>query len=220
MIHYLRVWKRDARYGGYWAIADEDGRLEIHNALKLLAAKKTSGPRFADTQKGEVAKDRTPTPGLIERQAESGLFEQQAESGCRVGVVIEDERSIEHIMADGFAQIVHNALTANPSIVPDRAGHQERVIVQGAVLTDRVKNGPDTAPTGSAILEETLSTITLGKLKEYLCAGGTVRVVLDENGQLLDVGPDQRLFTKAQRTRLGVHDVVCCGDFGRWAFLK
>ncbi|HEY5230226.1 MAG TPA: DUF222 domain-containing protein, partial [Galbitalea sp.] len=123
--------------------------------------------------------------------------------------VLEDDRTPEHIMADGFVQVFHNGLTADPSIVPGSGRAPVRVIVPKTVLTHRADKGAEASPTGSAILEETLSAITFGKLEEYLCEGGTVAVLLDENGQHIDVAREQRLYTKAQRTALGARDGGC-----------
>jgi Domain of unknown function (DUF222) len=191
MLRYVRTWKRDGMSGGSWALPDEDGGIEIGNALKLMVANKTGGPRFAD-----VTKESSPTADTLDPQTspESAL---------------EDERTPEHIMADGFAQVFHAGLTTNPSVVPGAGRAPVRVIVPGTVLGDRIANGPDVAPTGSAILEESMSAISLGKLQEYLCEGGTIAVTVNEHGDPLDVGREQRLFTKAQRTALGVRDGGC-----------
>jgi Domain of unknown function (DUF222) len=195
-IRYVRVWKRDGMCGGSWAAPDEDGGLEIYNAMKLLVAKRTNGPRFADAHKGGVTKDSA-TADV------TGTTDQET-SGLP-----EDDRSPDQVMADGFVQIFHNGLTADPSVVPGAGRASVRVIVPAAVLTDRVKNGPDVSPTGSGLLEETMSAISFGKLGEYLCEGGTVGIVFNENGQILDAGREQRLFTKTQRTALGVRDGGC-----------
>jgi Domain of unknown function (DUF222) len=174
MIRCVRTWSRDGMSGGSWALPDEDGGIEIRNALRLLVATKTNGPRFADTH-----------------------------------TALEDDRSPEHIMADGFAQIFHNGLTADPSVVPGVGRAPVRVIVAEHVRAGRAKNGPGSKPTGSALLEETMSAISFGKLEEYLCEGGTVEVFLDDNGDLVDIARDRRLFSKAQRTGFGVRDGGC-----------
>ncbi len=188
-IRYVRVWKRDGMCGGSWASPDEDGGLEIYNAMKLLVAKKTNGPRFAD-----VTRETAATTDTVEPAPET---------------VLEDERAPEQVMADGFVQIFHNGLTADPAIVPGAGRAPVRVIVPATVLTDRVNNGPDAKPTGSALLEETMSAISFSKLGEYLCEGGTVGISFNENGEILDAGREQRLFTKTQRTALGVRDGGC-----------
>ena len=195
-IRYVRVWKRDGMCGGSWAAPDEDGGLEIYNTMKLMVANKTNGPRFADAHKSDVTKESAPAADVVEPQpAPEDL--------------LVDERSPEQVMADGFVQIFHNGLTANPSIVPGAGRAPVRVIVSDTVLTDRATNGPDARPSGSALLEETMSAISFGKLGEYLCEGGTVGIPFTENGQILDAGREQRLFTKTQRTTLGVRDGGC-----------
>ena len=210
-IRYVRVWKRDGMSGGSWAAPDEDGGLEIYNAMKLLVAKKTNGPRFADAHKGEVttgnATNAEATTGDVTTGA--GPIVDGVEPPVSPEDIPEDDRSPEHIMADGFVQIFHNGLTADPSIVPGAGRAPVRVIVPATVLTDRVTNGPDAKPTGSALLEETMSAISFGKLGEYLCEGGTVGIAFNEHGQTLDAGREQRLFTKSQRTALGVRDGGC-----------
>jgi hypothetical protein len=194
MIRYVRTWHRDGMSGGSWAVPDEDGGLEILTALKLLVAKKTNGPRFADVS------TESPTPDVVEAQPSGEPAH---------GLEVEDDRAPEHIMADGFVQIFHNGITADPGVVPGAGRAAVRVIVPERVLADRVRNGPEAKPTGSALLEETMSAISFGKLQEYLCEGGTISVTLDAIGQVVDEGREQRLFTKAQRTALGVRDGGC-----------
>ena len=112
-------------------------------------------------------------------------------------------------MADGFVQIFHNGLTADPSVVPGAGRAPVRVIVPAKVLDDRVTNGAGGKPSGSAVLEETMSAITFRKLEEYLCEGGTIAIGFGHDGDPLNVGREQRLFTRAQRTALGVRDGGC-----------
>jgi hypothetical protein len=189
MTRYVRTWSRDGMCGGSWALPDEDGGLEIRNALKLLVAGKTNGPRFVDVTRHAPTTDLSNSPESLE--------------------VPEDDRSPEHMMADGFVQIFHNGLTADPSVVPGAGRAPVRVIVPEHVLTERADNGPDSKPSGSALLEETMSAISFGKLGEYLCEGGIIGILFTENGQILDAGREQRLFTKSQRTALGVRDGGC-----------
>ncbi len=114
-------------------------------------------------------------------------------------VATEDTRSADQILADGFTQIFLNGLRVDPSVVPGASRAAVRVIVEREVLQTR---------SGSALLEESLSAISFGKLEENLCAGGTVEVILNDNGTI-DVGREQRLFTSRQRIALGVRDGGC-----------
>jgi hypothetical protein len=181
----VRIWERDGFYGGSWKLTGEDGGAELNTALKLLLAKQTDGPRFPETDANGDPIEKT--------RAES-----DAEAAIR------DDRTMDQILADGFTQIVLNGLHVDPSVVPGAARAAVRVMVTQDVLTKAA--GGDRS--GTAVLEHNLSTITLGKLEEYLCEGGTVPVFFIDDGSM-QVGREQRLFTARQRTALGVRDGGC-----------
>jgi hypothetical protein len=212
-IRYLKVWRKDGMSSGRWALPDEDGGIEIYNAVKLLVAKQTSGPRFVENRAGAVkpsdsnesfdgesagvSDDAAP----IAHPSTASTTPQQSPVPAQSTVPqqLDDTRSFEQIMVDGFAQIFHNGLTADPSIVPGAGRAAVRVIVEEKVLKEKQ---------GFAILEDSLSAITFSKLEEYLCEGGSIGVLFDDDGKI-DVGREQRIFTTRQRTALGVRDGGC-----------
>ena len=177
----VRIWERDGMSGGSWKLAAEDGGADIHTALKLLLARQTGGPRFPETDEHG---DQLPKSA-----AEAAL---------------EDDRSMDQILADGFVQIFLNGLRVDPSVVPGAGRAAVRVVVTREAL-ESAASGDGTS---CALLEENLSAITLAKLGEFLCEGGTVGVILNEDGTL-DVGREQRLFTRRQRIALAVRDGGC-----------
>jgi hypothetical protein len=178
---YVRLWERDGFFGGSWRLTGEDGGSEVNTALKLLLAKQNGGPRFPETDAAGEPIEKTSTE-----------------------TAVEDTRSMDQILADGFTQIFRNGIAADPSVVPGAQRAAVRVMVSERVL-QAARNG-DTS--GSALLEESLTPITFSKLEEYLCEGGTVGVLFNHDGTL-DVGREQRLFTARQRTALGVRDGGC-----------
>ena len=181
-MRYVRRWRRDGMSGGSWALPDEDGGADIDNALKLLLASRTGGPRFPQTD------------------AEGNEVVQTAAQ-----IALEDPRSMDQVLADGFAQVFLNGLRADPSVVPAAGRVPVRVIV-----TEEVLAAPQSGEQrGSALLEDSLSAITFGKLEEFLCEGGTVGILFDENGDVINIGREQRLFTRRQRIALGVRDGGC-----------
>lgn len=177
----VRIWERDGMTGGSWKLPAEDGGGDIHTALKLLLARQAGGPRFPETDANgnQVSKSA----------AEAAL---------------EDDRSMDQILADGFAQIFLNGLRVDPSVVPGAGRAPVRVVVTEKTL-EMAASGEGAA---SALLEDNLSAITLAKLGEFLCEGGTVGVIVNHDGTL-DVGSEQRLFTRRQRIALGVRDGGC-----------
>jgi Domain of unknown function (DUF222) len=179
-MRYVRRWSRDGMSGGSWALPDEDGGAEIDTALRLLLAKTTGGPRFPETDSNGNPVEKTET----ERTAEKAVA---------------DTRTPEQVLADGFAQIFHNGIAADPTVVPGASRAAVRVIVEQDVLKTRI---------GSGLLDETLSVVSFGKLEEYLCEGGTIDVVFGTDGSM-NLGRTKRLFTPRQRTALGVRDGGC-----------
>jgi hypothetical protein len=176
-MRYVRRWRRDGMSGGSWALPDEDGGADIDNALKLLLASRQGGPRFPETDANGNE--------VVKTAAE---------------IALEDSRSVDEVLADGFAQIFLNGLRADPSVVPAPGRVPVRLMVTEQVLREEH---------GSALLEDSLSAITFEKLEEIRCEGGQVGVLFDENGQVIDVGREQRLFTRRQRIALGVRDGGC-----------
>jgi hypothetical protein len=194
-LRYVRRWRRDGMSGGSWCLPDEDGGAEIDTALRLALASRTGGPRFATTDK-----KGNPVPKTARE------------------VPAADPRTMDQVLADTFAQIVHNGLHVDPSVVPGAGRAPVRVMVQVSDLgadqegeaRDRVSSAHEGGSVARlALLEDSLSAVTFSKLEEYLCAGGQVGVLFDSQGQVLDVGREQRLFTRRQRTGLGVRDGGC-----------
>ncbi|HEX4057472.1 MAG TPA: DUF222 domain-containing protein, partial [Galbitalea sp.] len=176
-LRYVRRWRRDGMSGGSWCLPDEDGGAEIDTSLRLLLASRTGGPRFPETDKdgNEVVKSAKQ-------------------------VALDDPRSMDHVLADGFTQIVLNGLHVDPSVVPGASRAPVRVMVPERVLREANPSSDDAAGdsegnpvAGSALLEDSLSAITFGKLEEYLCEGGQVGVLFDDSGQIIDIGREQRL---------------------------
>ncbi len=184
---YVRIWQRDGMSGGSWALPDEDGGLEINAAMKLLLASRTGGPRFVEKP--------SPTP-------DSQIDGTALAPG--------DTRSLDHILADGFATIFHNGITADPTIVPGAGRAAVRVIVTEQKLNTMLVGGiPNGGIQNLALIEDTQAPISKQKLSEYLCGGGTISVTIDSHGEAIDVGREQRLFTVRQRVALGVRDGGC-----------
>jgi hypothetical protein len=194
-LRYVRRWRKDGFAGGSWRLPDTDGGAELDTALLLLIAGATDGPRFVEKS------TKASGDGMDGRVHDTGRAP-------------EDTRSLDQILADGFAQIFHNGITADPSVVPGAGRAAVRVIVAeerldmmfvsgvgGGVANGGIKN--------LALLEDTQTAISFDKLSEYLCEGGTVGIKFDSNGEIVNIGREQRLFTRRQRAALGVRDGGC-----------
>jgi hypothetical protein len=168
---YVRRFRRDGMRGGSWLLPDEEGGLEIDAAFSLMLADRTGGPRFVDAE------------GVIPKE-----------------IGLDDERTNEQVLADGFVHLMQRGIDVDPAAVPGSRRAAVRVIVDDSTLHNR---------TGHAIVEGSDNSISFDSLERHLCETGTVGVMFDTDGQAINVGREQRLFTARQRIALGVRDGGC-----------
>src|SRR5690606_8151219 len=62
---------------------------------------------------------------------------------------------------------------------------------------------------GSGRIEGHADPVSLETVERTVCASGTIPIVVDENGQAIDVGREQRLFTRKQRIAFAARDGGC-----------
>ena len=104
-----------------------------------------------------------------------------------------DERSTDQITADGVIAMVRLAVDADPGTLFG----MRRPAVRLVMTADR------------ATIEDTAAPVSAATAERFACDAGTIPVKFDTDGQLLNVGRTQRLFTERQRTGLAVRDGGC-----------
>ena len=178
---YVRRFRRDGMFGGSWLLPEEEGGRELDQALSLMLAPRTGGPRFPETTAGA-------TPDEGERQ------HKRAED------LLKDTRTNEQVLADGFTQVFRNGLAVDETVLPGKVRAAVRVIVTEKTLESRA---------GHAIVEGSATPIAFSKVEQALCDTGMVGVMFDDDGQLLNIGRELRLFTSKQRLGMAVRDGGC-----------
>ncbi|HEY0258714.1 MAG TPA: DUF222 domain-containing protein [Lacisediminihabitans sp.] len=114
--------------------------------------------------------------------------------------LLADERSIEQIAADAFIDLLHVAVDADPAVLPGKRRPAVRVIVTEHALRHR---------SGSGRLEGHTDPVPLTTVDRHLCNSGMVPIAFDDDGQCVNVGRTQRLFTERQRLGMTVRDGGC-----------
>ena len=115
------------------------------------------------------------------------------EQSARDAELVDDERSTDQIAADGIIAMVRLAIDADPGTLFG----QRRPAVRLVVSSDR------------AIIEDLGVPVSMATVEQFVCDAGTIPVKFDTDGQLLNVGRAQRLFTERQRIGLAVRDGGC-----------
>ncbi len=119
---------------------------------------------------------------------------------ARAEVVLDDPRTTDQLASDAFLDLLAIAIATDPGQIAGGERPAVRVLVTATALaTGR----------GSGRIEGRPDPISLETVERTVCTAGTVQVVFDANGQAIDVGREQRLFTRRQRIALAARDGGC-----------
>ncbi|MGN6325219.1 DUF222 domain-containing protein [Pseudolysinimonas sp.] len=111
-----------------------------------------------------------------------------------------DERTLEQVAADALVELVRIGSAAGAEDV--LGAHRPSVRVH-VTLTDLESRH------GSGEFEGQTAGVSIATVERHACATGVVPIAFDRDGQPLDVGRDQRLFTARQRIALAARDGGC-----------
>jgi hypothetical protein len=114
--------------------------------------------------------------------------------------IADDPRTTEQLASDVFLQLVTAGAEVEPSQLLGHGAPAVRVTITEKQLVAR---------TGHGRLQRTQQPVSIETVERLACTQGTVTLVIDEHGQPLDVGREQRLFTARQRTALVERDGGC-----------
>ena len=132
---------------------------------------------------------------------------------ARAEAIVNDPRTTEQLASDGMLAMLRIAAEADPqaSRIMGRARPAVRVLVTATNLEKR---------TGGGRIEAHADPVSIETVERYLCDSGLQTLLFDENGQAIDVGREQRLFTNRQRLALAARDGGCmwpgCDRPPRW----
>ena len=62
---------------------------------------------------------------------------------------------------------------------------------------------------GVGFIDRTEIPVSMRTIKQYTCNGGTQRIVLDDEGRIIELGSPQRCFTPQQRRAIALRDGEC-----------
>ena len=118
----------------------------------------------------------------------------------RAQQIADDSRSTEQLASDVFFQLVTAGAEVEPSQLLGHGAPAVRVTITEKQLVAR---------TGRGRLQRTHQPVSIETVERLACVQGTVTLVFDEHGQPLDLGREQRLFSRRQRTVLEERDGGC-----------
>lgn len=186
----LTMWdNRDGTWAGRFVLPELQARM-LKTAIDALAAPRRSHLRAADASQGTASTDPGPsstgTPDRVHRARAEELLRRELEKSYdrKAGEAL--IALVEHLPTDGF---------------PTTGGTPAHIMVT-----------IDEARLRSEVAAAALSTgerISAGELRRLACGHGILPAVLGGASIPIDLGRDQRLFTRRQRDALAVMDGGC-----------
>jgi hypothetical protein len=126
--------------------------------------------------------------------------------------LVRDERSNDQITVDTFVELVRLATNVDDGTV---LGSRHPVVQ--IHVADRDLRGRR----GLGTIDGQLDPVSIATIERYLCESGGVPIEFDQSGEVLDVGREQRTFTRRQRIALAARDGGCrfpgCNRPASWA---
>ena len=111
-----------------------------------------------------------------------------------------DERTLEQYTSDVFAELLRQGVSADTERLLGDSPVGVRVVVAATTLTEG---------RGGGYLEGQPDPVSLATVERLGCATGTVAITVDHNGQPLNLGREQRLYSRSQRIALAARDGGC-----------
>jgi hypothetical protein len=120
-----------------------------------------------------------------------------------------DDRSTEQLASDTFAELLRHAADTDSSRLLGSGAPVVRILVTTDALNVGARDTSAGGGTGHGFIDGQHDPIGIATVERLACAGRTQTITLDRDGSPLDVGREQRLYTKQQRTALAVRDGGC-----------
>ncbi|HAM26648.1 MAG TPA: HNH endonuclease, partial [Microbacteriaceae bacterium] len=114
--------------------------------------------------------------------------------------LLADPRTREQIAADGLVGLIRLAVDADPTVMHGSRRPAVRVLVTSAHLSARAGHGR---------LEGHTDPVPITTIDRHVCDTGTIALGFDDDGQCVNVGRNQRLFTERQRIGMAARDGGC-----------
>lgn len=114
--------------------------------------------------------------------------------------ILADERTVEQLASDTFLHLLNAGADADSSQLLGSGGAVVSVLVPSEALA---------TGTGAGYLLGQTEPVSIDTVRRLSCGGVTVPIIFDEENQPLDLGREQRLFSRKQRRALAARDGGC-----------
>lgn len=122
-----------------------------------------------------------------------------SERRAAASAIRDDVRSTEQLASDSFTELLRQSASVDRQILLGSGTPAVQVLVTAESFEAR---------RGHGVLESG-DAVSIATVERLACSGGVLPVILDGDGQVLDLGREQRLYNRRQRLALAVRDGGC-----------
>jgi hypothetical protein len=141
--------------------------------------------------------DRATSPKL------GGVHFVNGEQRALADSILRDERTSEQLASDGFEELLRLGADSDPRFLLGSGAPVVRITATATTVTAR---------RGLVRVEGQQAPLPMNDLERLRCGGASTHVVFDETGTVLDLGREQRFFTKRQKEALALTWGGCAVD--------
>jgi hypothetical protein len=186
--YFTAKMRTDGLVAGSYLLSDEDAELMLSIYDEATSPRRV-GPRFVDARDPQRA-----GPDGAGASAAGMTMVGNADAPTL------DARTPGQKAADALTALLRIGVDADPGTV--FGGRRPAVRV---AVTQRARQ----TRTGHGTFESNGEPIAITTIDRFECDSGTIGVMFDSDGQVVNVGRDQRLFTTRQRVGLALRDGGC-----------
>jgi hypothetical protein len=144
--------------------------------------------------------DRATSPKL------GGVRFVGGDAKAKMEEILADSRTPEQLGSDSFLQLLIAGADADSSTLIGSGAP----IVKLTTTLNTLESLDTLEPgAGRGYFEGQVDAVSIATVERHLCGGSSTVTVFDHNGQPLDHGHEQRLFTKRQKAALAIRDGGC-----------
>lgn len=111
-----------------------------------------------------------------------------------------DERTLEQYTSDVFTELLRQGVSADTEHLLGDSPVGVRIVIAATTLTEQ---------RGGGYLEGQPDPVSIATVERLACATGTITITVDHDGQPLNLGREQRLYSRSQRIALAARDGGC-----------
>lgn len=181
----FRRYRRPDGMTAYSLLADPENAAYLDGIYDSLTSPRRGGPRMVDLAEKARTESIEADPRTLEQLAFDGIM-----AVLRIGVSTDEK-------------------TAARSVLGSRRPAVRVLVTQKTMSQGMTDSSSEAGRRGHGRIEGQRSPISIDTVERVLCESGTVPVAFDNDGQCVDLGREQRLYTARQRIGLAAGDGGC-----------